>query len=163
MTYLNTSFVRVETVPYGRIDQTGYLAGTKSFKPQRCVRINAKKGLKTKIDARLLPFLFVGLLVCPSASQEQLVTATARVTLVVVACPCTSSPQPSHAWALPPTNRANEEGLTLRTSSNVALILRFSDSMKMPKTDYCPQEKTVNFAVRDLKGVSKIEVIYLGS
>jgi hypothetical protein len=109
----------------------------------------------------LLPIL--GLLICASASQAQVVTATAKVTLTVIPGPGVSFTPASQAKNPSSINQGNDGGITIHTSSNVAVTLNTSAHRKMLNDNNLSEGGTRTLTSKDLTGVSKVEVVYLGS
>jgi len=114
---------------------------------------------KTNISL-LLPA--IALLFFASNSQAQ-VSATARVTLTVIPAPGINFSPANPAKPSTIVNRSNDGGLTLRTSSNVAVVLKSSTSRTTLNTENVGQGTTKTLTTKDLNGVSSVEVLYLGS
>ncbi len=117
--------------------------------------------MKKKLNISLL-LSVLGFLICASTSQAQ-VTATARVTLTVIPAPGINFSPTSSTKNLSSVNQTNNGGITLRTSSNVAIVLHSSDNDKVPNTNNFSQGQTKTFTSKELSGVSSVEVVYLGS
>jgi len=126
----------------------------------------SQKAMKKKLNISL-PLLILGLLINVSSSWAQ-VTATARVTLTVIPAPgisFTSAAATSPATTKNPTaiNQANDGGLTIHASSNVAVVLTSPDNNKPTSSNQFSQGTTKTITSKDLRDVSKVEVVYLGS
>ncbi len=108
-----------------------------------------------------LPLLVLGILFSVSISRAQ-VTATARVTLTVIPGPgITFTPvksQPASA-----VNQGQDGGITIHTSSNVAVMLTSPNQNHQIDPDHSAQGVTKTITSKDLHDVSKVEVVYLGS
>ena len=107
--------------------------------------------------------LVLGFLVCSSTSRAQ-VTATARVTLTVKAAPgIILIPIVTIKNSLL-TNQSNGVGMIMTSAtSNVAVILYASEDKRFLDIDPVGQGVTKTMTSKELKDISKVEVIYLGN
>jgi len=115
---------------------------------------------KSKISLLFLPI--IGLLICASTSRAQ-VTATARVTLTVVPAPGLNFTPANPAKNSAAMSQADNGGITLHTSSNVAVMLKTSGEKNALENNNPGQGVTKTLTPKELSGVSKVEVVYLGS
>ena len=118
--------------------------------------------MKRKLEITLL-LTVIGLSPRASTSQGRVVTATARVTLAVIPPPGVSFASTSRIRNASLLNQANDGGLTIRTSSNVAVFLDSSVNRKMLGIKYLASGVTKTLTSKEFNGVSKVEVVYLGS
>lgn len=120
--------------------------------------------MKTRWNILLFCALLVlSFVVCPSASQEQVVTATARVTLTIIPRPGIGFTLPDLVGTSPSANQIIEGGITLKVSNGVPVILKFLDHGKTLETYHFGLGETKTFTSKELGGVSKVEITYLGS
>ncbi|HUI30517.1 MAG TPA: hypothetical protein VLX91_09895 [Candidatus Acidoferrales bacterium] len=109
-----------------------------------------------------LPLTVIVLLLCASTSQAQ-ITATARVTLTVIPAPGISFASANPVGNTSRLNQANDGGITFCTSSNVAVILNSFGEKKMLDSDHLGHGATKTLTTKELNGLSKVEVIYIGN
>ncbi len=119
--------------------------------------------MKTRWNVLLCALLVLSFVVCPSTSQEQVVTATARVTLTILPRPGIGFTLPDRARTSPSANQINEGGITLNVSNGVPVILKFLNHGKTLDTYHFGLGETKTFTSKELNGVSKVEITYLGS
>ncbi len=117
--------------------------------------------MKRKLNISL-PLLLLGLLVSFSTSQAQ-VSATARVTLTVVPGPGINFTPASASKNISTINQANDGGLTIHASSNVAIMFTSPKHDKPTNANQFSQGTTKTITSKDLHDISKVEVVYLGS
>jgi hypothetical protein len=119
--------------------------------------------VKGKLYISLVPLVILLFLINPSTSYEQVATATVRVTLTVIPGPGIGfSPQHSPTTSSP-VNRRDDGGITLHASTPVDVSLMSTDRGKTVVTNHLDKGETRTLTSRDLVGVSKVEVVYLGS
>lgn len=117
---------------------------------------------KTKYISLFLTF--IGLMLLASISNAQ-VTATATVTLTVIPAPGVNfSPAKSNASsAVVASNLSSAEpAITLRGSSNMLLQLNSSNSNGNTQINF-QRDQVKTLTAKDLRGVSSVEIVYLGS
>lgn len=106
----------------------------------------------------------LGVVFSASTSQAQ-VTATTTVTLTVVPAPgisITPVMKQSEGSRFVTSGRSSEvPGITFKSSQNVMVQLNSANSVS---SEFDLQEGQVKtFSARNLKNISKVEIIYLGS
>jgi hypothetical protein len=104
----------------------------------------------------------IGLLICASASHAQ-VTAVARITLTVIPGSGIDFSPASSARNSLAVNRPSKGGFTSHVSSNVRVMLDISGLKRMLDNENLSQGMTEILTSEKLIGVSKVEVVYLGS
>lgn len=104
-----------------------------------------------------------GLLICVSTSEEQVATATARITLTVIPPPGIVFISTDYNAGISLKSQAEGGAMTLRTSTNVTVILNFFDRRRMLDSIYLSQELTKTLNFKELAGISKVDVVYLGN
>lgn len=109
----------------------------------------------------LLPVF--GSLICVSTSEEQVVTATAKITLTVIAPPAIVVTSTDHDSGIFLTSQAGGGAIALHTSGNVAVILDFFGQPKTSAPNHSSQESGKVLTLKDLAGVSKVSIVYLGN
>lgn len=124
--------------------------------------------LRVKVLIRKLCILLVllpvfGLLICVSTSEEQVVTATARITLSVIPPPGIVFTSTDYNAGMSLRSQAGGGAMILHASSNVAVILNFFDRKRMSDPIHSSQELTKTLSFKELPRVSKVDVIYLGN
>ncbi|HUI29953.1 MAG TPA: hypothetical protein VLX91_07030 [Candidatus Acidoferrales bacterium] len=119
--------------------------------------------MKRKLNISLL-LPVIGLLVWTSNSQaQQVATATARVTLTVIPAAGINFTQTNSTKTSSSVNQSNGSGITLHTTSNVAVMMNSSSGKKMLNDNHVGQGVTKTITSKELNDVSKVEIIYLGS
>jgi len=121
-----------------------------------------QKAMKRRSNISLL-LSILGLLICASVSEAQVATATARVTLTVIPGPGISFTPASQIKNPSSINQGVDGGMTIHASSNVAVMLNSSADQKLLNDNKLSEGVTKTLTSKDLTGVSKVEVVYLGS
>jgi len=110
----------------------------------------------------LLALTTAGLLICASSLQAQ-VSAVAQVTLTVVPGPGIDFISENPAGKTFAVNHVGRRGFTLHASGNVLVMLYTSGRKRMLDDESFGEGVTETLTSEKLIGVSKVEVIYLGS
>lgn len=111
-----------------------------------------------------LPLALVAVMLCVSEPKAQ-VTATARVTLTVVTAPgmdlSSASKQGSQSSVMTFGEVSENQRITFQSSSNVMVQLNSKDSV--PRRFNFKQGQLHTFTAGELKKVTTVEIVYLGS
>ncbi len=86
-----------------------------------------------------------------------------RVTLIVIPAPGISFTPTNPKQISSSSNRGDDGGMTLHTASNVAVVLISSDREKLLESNHSGQGENRILTSKDLHGVSRVEITYLGS
>lgn len=92
-----------------------------------------------------------------------MVTATAKMTLTVIPPPGIVFTSTDYEAGVSLRSQADGGAMILHASSNVAVILNFFDRKRMLDPTHLSQELTKTLSFKELAGVSKVDVVYLGN
>ena len=111
-----------------------------------------------------LPLAIIAVILCVSEPKAQ-VTATASVTVNVVAAPVmdfnSASKQGSLSSIMTLGAVSENQYITFQSSSNV--MVRLNSTNSGPRRLNFKQDHSRTFTARELKNVSRVEIVYLGS
>jgi len=116
--------------------------------------------IKQRSSMLILPAI-VGILFCASPSLAQVVTASARITIIVIPPSGIDFASPISLGNIFRLDRYNDHGLTFRTSSNVDVVLDSLGGRITLNIKNVGKGTTKTFTSRNLSGVSKVEAIFL--
>lgn len=117
-----------------------------------------------KVKNISLLLTLIGILFLASESNAQ-VTATATVTVTVIPAPgltFTPTKLPESSAVVASNSVSEGPGVTFRSSNNVSVQLSFLNGAKKSQVNF-QQDEVKTFTAKELRGVSSVQIVYLGS